>query len=173
MIQTTTRLNSGCDPFPRPWSVVSSNLARIVLKRQLELAWFCQLYLIAAALTRTLLALIAADECEHGSLDPKLSYLQRRCVKPGLSRGPTKCPVWIELDVPGTPSANGVAHTLPDSAQILNRDAGCRRGGDGCRRRRNWRRSGGWRRWRRWVWCCCGRNTPNHKTDNACSYPND
>jgi hypothetical protein len=170
-------LNSGCDPFPRPSSAVGSTLARIVLKRRLELIWFCQLHLIAATLTRTIVALIAGDEREQGSLKPVLSYLVRKGK--GHNKGPTICPIWIELEVP----VSGRASTMPDSAQILNRDTRCRRGGDGGRRRWNWRggrrrwrrwnRRGGWRQWRRWLWCCCGRNTPNHKTDNACSYPND
>ncbi len=43
--------------LPRP-------LAGIVLKCRLELICFCQLYLIAATLTRTIVALIARDERE-------------------------------------------------------------------------------------------------------------
>jgi hypothetical protein len=52
--------------------VDGSFLARIFLEFKLELALFCQLYLIAASLAGAEGALIAGDECERGSLKPKL-----------------------------------------------------------------------------------------------------
>jgi hypothetical protein len=111
-------LNSGFNPVPKPWVVVGSTLTCIFLEYKLELALFCQLYLIAATLPRTIDALAAVDERKGCPLELKLPFKLRGCLKPGNGCGSAICPVLIEL---------GVSVLLLSYASCIHTpDTGCR-----------------------------------------------
>jgi hypothetical protein len=98
--------------------VVGATLARIFLEYKLELTLFCQLYLIAATLACTILALFASDERESCLLQTKLPYFVRRGFKPGNGQGNPICPVMVELEV------FVAVNVLPHAGHILKRDGG-------------------------------------------------
>jgi hypothetical protein len=99
--------------------VFGSGLARIFLEFKLELALFCQLYLIIASLALTIGALITGDEREQCPLKSKLPHFPRGGFKPWNSIRNTICPVLVELQVfLGD-------RVLPHAGQILNRGDWC------------------------------------------------
>ena len=62
-------------------------MARIFFEYKFELAFFFQLYLIAASLARAKLALVVSHECERCPLKPILPCIEWGCLKLLLTLG--------------------------------------------------------------------------------------